>query len=300
MKKLFIIISSISGTILGVYAAHDREDALDALSRDVGGAVRAAPARDCDVALDEIRDLRDRAAVAHRGAADGPTCAYGPSFLERGAAALTSDLRALAGRPAVEIVDRLGAGTSDWRQCWRVDYAALVLRLVRSDLARRSARDEVGAISLGLQHGAEAACEYLRGENGDAPDVAEMRSTISSGHVGWDEPARNAHAARLAGVREYEDSYYAGYEHAARAAVENAIAEAERLEEDGRALTDDERAAIRANARGEYVFCGDDDSAEQIARGACDDTDWSDDARVEAIQIARAAWDASRAETAAA
>lgn len=67
------------------------------------------------------------------------------------------------------------------------------------------------------------------------------------------------------------------------------------VEMDGRALTDDERARIRANASGEYVFCSDDASAEQIARAACDaDAEWSEDARLEAIRIARAAWDASR------
>lgn len=58
-----------------------------------------------------------------------------------------------------------------------------------------------------------------------------------------------------------------------------------------RALTDEERAAIRENARGEYVYCGDDASALTIARGACDrDEEWSEDARREAIEIARAAW----------
>lgn len=59
----------------------------------------------------------------------------------------------------------------------------------------------------------------------------------------------------------------------------------------GRALTD-EKVAIRANAAGEDVWCGDDASALQIARDACDrSAEWSESARDVATQLARSTWD---------
>ena len=58
-----------------------------------------------------------------------------------------------------------------------------------------------------------------------------------------------------------------------------------------RELTDAERVRIRVNASGEDVYCGDDASALQIARGACDHSaEWSDNAESEAAEIARVAW----------
>lgn len=58
-----------------------------------------------------------------------------------------------------------------------------------------------------------------------------------------------------------------------------------------RDLSDAERSAIRANARGENVFCGTEADAETIARGACDrDAEWSEDAANEAVRIAQTAW----------
>lgn len=62
-----------------------------------------------------------------------------------------------------------------------------------------------------------------------------------------------------------------------------------------RGLTEGERVAIAANARGEDVYCGDDAGALTIARGASDrDSEWSDEATVEATAIARRAWLGSR------
>ena len=57
---------------------------------------------------------------------------------------------------------------------------------------------------------------------------------------------------------------------------------------DIRHLTDDERARIRENASGEHVYCGTDADAWIVASGACDQSDeWNEDARDEAIEIAR-------------
>ena len=62
-----------------------------------------------------------------------------------------------------------------------------------------------------------------------------------------------------------------------------------------RALTNEEKDSIRANATGEHVYCGDYASALQIARDACDRSDeWSADADDLAAEIARKAWAASR------
>ncbi len=62
-----------------------------------------------------------------------------------------------------------------------------------------------------------------------------------------------------------------------------------------RALTDEERAAIKANARGEDVWCDGSREALEVAQGACDKTEeWNEAAREEAAQLAENAWSASR------
>ena len=62
-----------------------------------------------------------------------------------------------------------------------------------------------------------------------------------------------------------------------------------------RDLSESEREAVRANASGEHVFCGDDAGAKTIASSALDAwDDLSDAAQEEAIRIARTAWEASR------
>lgn len=62
-----------------------------------------------------------------------------------------------------------------------------------------------------------------------------------------------------------------------------------------RPLSARETRAIRANARGEHVYCGDRASALQIARAACSRGDeWSEEVCDVAARIARQAWEASR------
>lgn len=57
------------------------------------------------------------------------------------------------------------------------------------------------------------------------PDV--VAATLQPGHVGWDEGAINAGAARLSGVpTEHEEAYYEAYAAAARTRAEEVAAEA--------------------------------------------------------------------------